>query len=99
MTRLLLALLLVGAFASGAAADKVLTYFTVTLTDVQTVSFARSANSPTGWTITATGSVRASSGAGYTASVSANATAGQRTAVENFIATHVVGAMNTQEGL
>lgn len=92
-------ILLLLAFASGALADKTLTYFSVGLTDVTSISFDRNAASPTGWTITARGVVRASSGAGYGVSINANASAGQKTTIENFITNNVVPALNTQEGL
>lgn len=96
---LTLALLLLLGFASGAVADKTLTYFAMTLTDVTSVRFDRNAASPTGWVVSAQGIVRASSGGGYSPIISSNATAGQKTAIENFITNNVVPALNTQEGL
>ena len=99
MRTLLLALALLLAFATGAVADKTLTYFTVVLTDVNAVLFERDASAPNGWRIIARGVSRASVGAGYPVSITANASAGQRTTIETFITGQVLPALNAQEGL
>jgi len=99
--RVLIALGLVVAFATGVYADKVVnrTYYTAVLGDVNTVAFVRDAASATGWKIIARAGIRASDGAGYDAQVSADATAGQKTTIESFIGLNVLGPLNTQEGL
>ena len=93
----LLALVVVLAFASGALADKVVTYSTLVVGDVSSVCFARDA-SPQGWKATAAGFVRATGG-GYGAQISGPVTSGQKTAIENYISTHVLTPFNAQEGL
>ena len=101
MRRLLIAAGLVCAFATGVYADKVVNriYFAVVLSDVEQIRFFRDANAAQGWTIEAAATVRASDGAHYRARVYAPATAGQKTAIENFASSHVVPAVNAQEGL
>lgn len=96
---IVLALVGVLAFASGALADKTLTFFTMGLSDVYQVCFNPNAAAANGWTASAQARVRASAGPGYVATISGNVTAAQRTAIENYINTHVLPALNTQEGL
>ena len=98
MRHLLLALVVVLALAVGASADRVVTYFTLTLTDVQSVCFERTANAPNGWAARAHALVR-SSGTPTSTSAFGPVTAGQKTAIETYITTHVLPALNTQEGL
>ncbi len=99
--RLILALVLLVAGASGAVADRVFTrtYYAVTLADVNSQCFVRKATSPTGWQSVANVGVRASDGQGYTAFYTADATAGQRTQIETFITNTVLTPLNAQEGL
>lgn len=98
MTRWLVAIVLVLVFASGVAADKTLTYFTITLRDVSQVCF-RQDTTGNRWTALVTALVRSSSGTGYQTTLSGPVTAGQRAAIENFITNHSLAPLNTQEGL
>lgn len=99
MRRLMIACAMVALFASGVAADRAVTYFSVVLTDVSEVTFTRSATAPNGWRARAQAQVRVSGGTTYQAAISGNVTAGQRTSIETYITNNVLGALNTQEGL
>ena|SRR3990167_1909420 len=99
--RLLLAVILILALASGAFADRVFTrtYYAVALSDVNSLCFVRAGTSPTGWTRVSNAGVRASDGQGYTAIATTNATAGQRTAIESFVTNNELATLNAQENL
>lgn len=99
MLKLVAALALVVAFASGVWADKIITRFTVTLTDVQGVCFVRDTQASTGWVARANATVRASDGTAYPATIAGPVTAGQKATIETYISNNVLTPLNTQEGL
>jgi len=72
------------------------TYFDLTLADINSITFTRSGTS---WVIVVNGGVRANDGQGYTAILTKDITTGQKAQIENFISTHALPLLNTQEKL
>lgn len=99
MKKILLALAILAALATGALADKIIsrTYFTVVLTDVTSVTFRQDALGV--WALTTLATVRASDGANYPVTYTQTLTAGQKTSINTFITNNVLPGLNTQEGL
>jgi len=96
---LVLGLVLLLAFASGAWADRLLsrTYFTAVMSDVTDFRIAQNPNGTVDGYLRS--NVRASDGVGYVASYIKRLTPAQVTTIANFISGQFLPGLNTQEGL